>query len=110
MIFRTATGVALAVVTAACGNLARDVIVEKASPIQGDGAVPWLDAGLTEPVDAGDGRRSSGWRCDRDGGCRRKAEENCNRYNCEDWCQYLCGYIASSECREKVHCRQNNYR
>jgi hypothetical protein len=116
MTARAAAVAVLAWAVTGCGNLARDVIVEKGSPIGGDGRAPG-DAGTAradENLDAGAARLETSSeirRCDRDGGsCRKKAEEHCNKYECQEWCQYLCSYISSSDCREKVHCRQSSSR
>jgi hypothetical protein len=116
MILRPAWTGALLLTATACGNLARDVIIEKASPLEA-GARPEpgdADPSRFDKFDAGAYRHTTNTdytrRCDRDGGCWKKIEESCNKYHCEDWCQNVCSSIASAECREKVHCRQTSSR
>jgi hypothetical protein len=85
---RGRAGVLAALVALACGNLDRDVIVEKANR---DGGVE-SDAGSSEPPEPDDAapwpRHVAPIGCPQDGGCETI---RCQPRECSRYCPYGCG-------------------
>lgn len=82
-------GIALALLAlGGCGNLPRDIIVEKSLPDSGAVA----DAGSAAPPEAPDARgsvpREPGNRCSEDGGC---PPVRCTLHDCSPSCPLGCG-------------------